>query len=765
MNKTVKNLISEVKQRVSLRFVAEVLTVVLLFHLCLWMSPWGSRLHSQFTRPKIMTFRQWLGLTPQLDERLKIYVLDRKTSESLGTRELSTTHWKTLFERLNQLGPSKVILDESFSYLRHSKDIESLKIASQKSSFDTILIGEYEPNHAKTLESESALANSTDWEGASWFAKNPGVLNGPPLSLSQAFPNLSHFTFLPASGGDSVPMLLKMRNQSPMPMTPLLMGSWDLREGELHFEGEKVPISKDGLLAINPVSIKVFQDKVRPLQSLFEDDPPQLQHGSNDVILILPYSLQQKWVESALGPVPRGFVLTSALNSMLTHQWIHRPAWGFVWLLFGCLLAFALAITLEGAAFWSTVLACQVLWLLGTALIFSRWGIEVESLLPWLEFAGLSPVLYAHRMNLRERNFNRVREALEGVVPKRHLKELIKVSSAELLAPRSEYVTVMFLDIVGFSNIAQKRSPKEVFRLLRETLGGITEIVHQHGGMVDKTLGDGMLCFFGYRFHGPRVENHEAVALSCAKAIQRWAGERLVESAKNELPLFPLRIGLNSGETLIGDIGGRDKVDLTIIGDTVNLAQRLETACESFRIMMGASTLDAVSDGETAIRYEKRLMKVKHYSELLEAYEIDPLEETGSLATEIREVMRHHGDIERTDHRWGLPEDIQLNLDTSFGCATIINFSQRGVCIDLPVFLAVGVTFEVEIPLKKAKQQVEIVTVSAEIRWGKTIKKGCYRHGVLLKNLNQLACHRFIQALRSEIQSFNPLRKNTGTDD
>ncbi len=143
----------------------------------------------------------------------------------------------------------------------------------------------------------------------------------------------------------------------------------------------------------------------------------------------------------------------------------------------------------------------------------------------------------------------------------------------DLDAARIQTVAVLFVDMIGFTRISAGLPSVEVIGLLREFLGFFEEAVFAHGGTLDKYLGDGLMATFGTPRPGTRdASNAIACAADMARRIVVWNAHR--QSAGLE----PLRIGigLHYGEVVLGDIGGERRMEFAVIGDTVNIASRIQ---------------------------------------------------------------------------------------------------------------------------------------------------------------------------------------------
>lgn len=154
-------------------------------------------------------------------------------------------------------------------------------------------------------------------------------------------------------------------------------------------------------------------------------------------------------------------------------------------------------------------------------------------------------------------------------VPKALVLRLMERGGGALRLAEERDVTVLFTDIVGFTALAASRSPAEVTAVLDRHFAAVTAAVEAQGGTVDKYVGDGVLAYWG----APEpVPDHAARAWAAAEAIQS-AHRTAVE--RGEIT-FGLRIGFHSGPVVAGTVGTGERRDYTVVGDTVNVASRLE---------------------------------------------------------------------------------------------------------------------------------------------------------------------------------------------
>lgn len=159
-------------------------------------------------------------------------------------------------------------------------------------------------------------------------------------------------------------------------------------------------------------------------------------------------------------------------------------------------------------------------------------------------------------------------------------------------------VTVLFSDLRGFSTLAERMSPRDVADMVGRHLSAMAEVVHEHGGMVDKFAGDAVMAVFG----APQVQpDHAERALRCAMAMQARQLALNEEAAAHSEPSLFMGIGVNTGTVIAGTIGGAGRLEYTVMGDAVNVASRLQGEALGGEILTTADTIDAAG---TAIRSE-----------------------------------------------------------------------------------------------------------------------------------------------------------------
>ena len=227
----------------------------------------------------------------------------------------------------------------------------------------------------------------------------------------------------------------------------------------------------------------------------------------------------------------------------------------------------------------------------------------------------------AQRSAIDSSQKQRVIDAIGQYIPRTLAHQLMMDPNADALRAEARELTVMFCDVRGFSGIAEQLAPQELSELLNAMLTPLTRIVHQHGGTIDKYIGDAIMAMWGAPENDRR---HAAHAVSAALEMQRAARALRARFRARGWPALDLGIGINTGIASVGNMGSEFRVYYTAIGDTVNLAARLESLSSVYQtgIIVGESTRAAFS----GISYrELGLLEIKGKKEFARVYEpIDP---------------------------------------------------------------------------------------------------------------------------------------------
>ncbi len=211
----------------------------------------------------------------------------------------------------------------------------------------------------------------------------------------------------------------------------------------------------------------------------------------------------------------------------------------------------------------------------------------------------------------------RVKSTMSRYMSKEVVDQLLD-SAGTALGGQVQEVTLLFSDIRNFTNMSESIGARETVSLLNEYFTEMVDVVFKHNGILDKYIGDAIMALFGAPFPGEmdannamRAANDMIVTLRTLNATFAAAGKRLIE----------IGVGLNTGDAVVGSIGSPKRMEYTAIGDTVNLASRLESACKTYgvKVIVSEFTVRQLTD-PWRLR-ELDLMRVKGKQQPVAIYE------------------------------------------------------------------------------------------------------------------------------------------------
>lgn len=301
----------------------------------------------------------------------------------------------------------------------------------------------------------------------------------------------------------------------------------------------------------------------------------------------------------------------NAVRTLLTGRFLRNvgPA-----VRYGSIFAVALAaaaITASVAGWmltvWLTLLALQIA--LASHLLFHLgWLLEGGELILSLITATILSLVYNYLTASRRRAS--LRHAMSVFVGERVAESVEETGSLEL-AGRRQLVTILFTDIRGFTSWCDTQEPEAVVARLNDYFGGMTAIIVKHGGQINKFIGDGIMAIFSDE-EGAQLGDHAERAVRCAMEMTSLPGQ------------FKTGAGIHTGYAVVGNIGSGDKMDYTALGDTVNLASRLEGQNKEFKtkVLFSGATRERLSPairaqriGEIAVRGKTALQEIYTVSE------------------------------------------------------------------------------------------------------------------------------------------------------
>ena len=295
--------------------------------------------------------------------------------------------------------------------------------------------------------------------------------------------------------------------------------------------------------------------------------------------------------------IPGVYVLATAVDNFLSGSALREA--GF-WTSGGLVLLLALGTAAAGQRLRASraalaTIGLALLWV-GIAVLVFRQGLVLPLLTPPLA-AGLTlAVLQGYRFAVTDRDRRLLRSSFSLYLAPALVDRMLASERLPELGGEAREVTVMFADIAGFTRLSETLSPAALVQLMNTYLSAMTDIIEAEGGFVDKYVGDAIVAVFGAPVPAADHARHGVkAAIACR--------ERLAEMNRSEAAFagkrLSARIGLATGEVVVGNVGSRRRLNYTVMGDTVNLASRLEGANKAYgsEILASEAVKAAAGDG------------------------------------------------------------------------------------------------------------------------------------------------------------------------
>ncbi|MBN1103975.1 MAG: GAF domain-containing protein [Deltaproteobacteria bacterium] len=230
----------------------------------------------------------------------------------------------------------------------------------------------------------------------------------------------------------------------------------------------------------------------------------------------------------------------------------------------------------------------------------------------------MAMVIEQSSLNQQIREEERMRNRLERFHSPQIIEMILRSGQEtkdNIMEPKDLTATILFTDINGFTRLSEHMPPREINMLLNRYFSRMTDIIFTHDGTLDKYIGDGLMAVFGAPME-KKDDPERAILAALEMRSDLAAMMEGVEPPKR----FSIRIGINTGRVVGGNIGSPRRMDYTVIGDPVNVASRLESIAQPNQILIGEETCRLVKD-----RFKVRevgLRKVKGRSSQIMVYEV-----------------------------------------------------------------------------------------------------------------------------------------------
>ena len=455
----------------------------------------------------------------------------------------------------------------------------------------------------------------------------------------------SYFNVLP-DPADGVlrrlPLVIRIGSQHAVPLALTLsrvhMGDVPARISYAPFGVEEVrignrviPTDEDGQLLLN------YRGRGRTFEHLAAVDlmrgviDPTVLRGRVVLVGVTATGVQDVRVTPLDGVFPGVEVHATAIDNILRGDFVRQPKWlvlgEMAFILAGGLFLGAALGAFRGWIGAASAAALTFVYLAGSQWAFEGGGYVFSILYPMTSFAAVFGVVNIQNYLSEERERRRTRRMLELYLSPSMAEFVSERPERLLLGGDKRPMTVLFSDIRGFTEISEGMSPETLVECLNAYLGEMTDAVFANSGMLDKYVGDAVMAVWGAPL--PR-DDHEGLAVNAALEMVTRLRSFNETAADHGWPVLEIGIGINSGEMVFGNMGSEHHMSLTVMGDEVNLASRLEglTSMYGAQIIISDATLSGVGSGVFAREID--LVRVKGKERAVRIFEVYDPDEVSS---------------------------------------------------------------------------------------------------------------------------------------
>jgi adenylate cyclase len=236
-------------------------------------------------------------------------------------------------------------------------------------------------------------------------------------------------------------------------------------------------------------------------------------------------------------------------------------------------------------------------WIIFSYLVLSAicfyFNVVINVLTPIVMFIMTTILAYTHKFILESKSKEKVKSAMGKYMSQDVMKRVIQDIDNLGLGGKRANVSVLFSDIRGFTSMSEQMTPQQVSEILNEYFTEMEPIITQYNGIINKFIGDAVMAIFGEPIQD---KNHASNAVKCAYAMLQKVKELQKKWAKEGKPKIEIGVGIATGEVFVGNIGSINRMEYTVIGDTVNLASRLEGYNKTYKtkLLISPATYEEV---------------------------------------------------------------------------------------------------------------------------------------------------------------------------
>jgi adenylate cyclase len=492
-------------------------------------------------------------------------------------------------------------------------------------------------------ENESPYAGETAY---SLVQRSPGADDSPvPLGrfavrnlpeLTTAAAGLGYFNFRPDHDALFRRAMLAVRfhDRVVLPLSlAMLQHAWPDRPSAIRFGpfgvesvrlgDTTIPVDRDGEMLIN------YRGAGQTFRFISAADvlakrvaPADVFHDKFVVLGISAIGVADVRATPVDASLPGVEIHATILDNVLRRDFIAQPTWSGPDLAVILLLALLVGVTLRFThGLMSALLATTIIvaYLALSQLVFQRTGIVLAAIAPTLAAALTYSAVSLNQYLTVDRENRRTRRMLEFYLSPALARYLSERPDMLRLGGEKSDRSVLFSDLQGFTKMSEGLAPEQLVLLLNDYLGEMTDCVFAQDGMLDKYVGDGVMAVWS----APVAQTDHALR-ACRSALAMVEKLALINArnAARGWPTLRVRIGLNSGPMVFGNMGSEGHLSLTVMGDEVNLGARLEGINKSYGSTIIASEATIAASGDGLVVRELDRVRVRGRTGAVRIYEI-----------------------------------------------------------------------------------------------------------------------------------------------
>lgn len=313
-------------------------------------------------------------------------------------------------------------------------------------------------------------------------------------------------------------------------------------------------------------------------------------------------------------------IQASALDNLLNKHFLTFAGIGvgFLSFLILSLLAFIIVLRCKFIKGILSIIAIDILYLLFVFISASH-GYIMSYAVPLVSQFVTVAFAYSFKFISENRNKEKIKQAMGKYLSQDVMKNVVRNIDDLKLGGKRAVVTVLFSDIRGFTSLSEKMSAEEVSMILNEYFAEMEPIITKYNGVINKFIGDAVMAIFGEPIQDI---NHAQNAVKCAYEMLKkveYLREKWLFEGK---PKIEIGVGINTGEVFIGNIGTETRMEYTVIGDTVNLASRIESYNKVYKtnLLVSSSTYAAIADIADVIKISE--VQIRGKAKKMNIYEV-----------------------------------------------------------------------------------------------------------------------------------------------